>query len=75
MANFKVGDIVKYQKEITENKRIATNAGWKTITLHGTMEDVAIVKSVEVVRKGVVILTLSNGKDYMADFVEKVWIL
>ena len=75
MTNFKVGDIVKYQKEITENKRIATDAGWKTITLHGTMEDVAIVKNVENVRKGVVILTLSNGKDYMADFVEKVWIL
>ena len=75
MTNFKVGDVVRYQKEITENKMIATDAGWKTITLHGTMEDVAIVKGVEVVREGVVILTLSNGKDYMAGFVEKVWIL
>ena len=75
MTNFKVGDIVKYLKEITENKRIATDAGWKTITLHGTMEDVAIIKNVVVVCEGVVILILSNGKEYLADFVEKVWIL
>ena len=75
MTNFKVGDIVKYQKEITESKRIATDSGWKTITLHGILEDVAIVKNVDVVREGIVILTLSNGKEYLADFVEKVWIL
>ena len=75
MVNFKIGDIVKYQREITENKRIATDAGWKTITLHGTMEEVAIVKNVEIIREGVVVLTLSNDKIYMADFVEKVWIL